>query len=113
MKGQSAAAKAIKGAVEAKDYATIEAKAKDIVGSSEKIVDLFPKGSTSDKSRALPAIWEKWDEFSKNPVKLKAAASDLAKSAAAKDDAGIPAKVKALGDVCNACHTPFRAEKKG
>ena len=113
MKGQSAAAKAIKGAVEAKDYATIEAKAKDIVGSSEKIADLFPKGSTSDKSRALPAIWEKWDEFSKNPVKLKEAASDLAKSAAAKDDAAIPAKVKALGDVCTACHTPFRAEKKG
>jgi cytochrome c556 len=61
----------------------------------------------------LPAIWEKWDEFTKNAGKLKAAASDLAKSAAAKDDAGIPAKVKALGDVCNACHTPFRAEKKG
>ena len=113
MKGQSAAAKAIKGAVEAKDYAAIETKAKDIMGSSDKIVDLFPKGSTSDKSRALPAIWEKWDEFGKNPAKLKKAAGELADAAKAKDDAGIPAKVKALGDACTACHTPFRAEKKG
>ena len=44
MKGQSAAAKAIKGAVESKDYATVEAKAKDLMGSSAKIVDAVSEG---------------------------------------------------------------------
>ncbi len=39
MKGQSAAAKAIKGAVESKDYATVETKAKEIMGTAAKIVD--------------------------------------------------------------------------
>ena len=43
MKEQSAAAKAIKGAVEAKNYATVEAKAKDIMGTSDKIVARFPE----------------------------------------------------------------------
>jgi cytochrome c556 len=112
MKSNGADAKAIKGAIEQKDYATIETKAKDIAGNMDKVNDLFPKGSTSDKSRALPAIWEKWDEFSKNPAKVKKAANDLADAAKAKDDAAISTKVKALGDACGSCHKNFRAEEK-
>jgi len=112
MKSNGADAKAIKGALESKDYATIEVKAKDIMSNGDKILDLFPKGSTSDKSRALPAIWEKWDEFSKNPAKVKKAANDVADAAKAKDDAALPAKVKALGEACGGCHKNFRAEEK-
>ena len=52
MKGNSANAKAIKAAVESKDYATIETKAKDIMGTAEKIPGLFPKGSTTGKTKA-------------------------------------------------------------
>jgi cytochrome c556 len=112
MKSNGADAKAIKGAMEQKDYATIETKAKDIGNNMDKVPDLFPKGSTSEKSRALPAIWEKWDEFSKNPAKVKKAANDVAEAAKAKDDAALPAKVKALGDACGGCHKNFRAEEK-
>jgi cytochrome c556 len=112
MKNNGAAAKAIKGGMEQKDYATIETKAKDIGNNMDKVVDLFPKGSTSEKSRALPAIWEKWDEFSKNPAKVKKAANEVAEAAKAKDDAALPAKVKALGDACGGCHKNFRAEEK-
>jgi cytochrome c556 len=112
MKSNGADAKAIKGALEQKDYATIETKAKDIGNNMDQVNDLFPKGSTSDKSRALPAIWEKWDEFSKNPAKVKKAASEVAEAAKAKDDAAIGAKVKALGDACGGCHKNFRAEEK-
>ncbi len=112
MKGNGADAKAIKGALESKDYATIETKAKDIGNNMDKVNDLFPKGSTSDKSRALPAIWEKWDDFSKHPAKVKKAANDVADAAKAKDDAALPAKVKALGEACGACHKNYRAEEK-
>lgn len=112
MKDNGADAKAIKKGMEEKDYATVEAKAKDIGANMDKVLDLFPKGSTSEKSRALPAIWEKWDEFSKGPGKVKKAAADVADAAKAKDDAGLPAKVKALGDACGACHKNFRAEEK-
>ena len=40
MKNNSENAKAIKAAVEAKDYATVEAKARDIMGNADKIVGL-------------------------------------------------------------------------
>jgi cytochrome c556 len=112
MKSNSAAAKAIKKAVEEKDYATVQVKAKEIMGNMDKVLDLFPKGSTSEKSQAKPEIWEKWDEFSKNPGKVKKAAQELADAAKAKDEAGVNAKVKALGGACKSCHEPFRAEKK-
>ena len=110
MKSNSESTKAIKAAAESKDYATIETKAKVIVGNADRILDLFPKGSTKGKTKAKDDIWEKFDEFSKNPVKLKKAASELADAAKAKDE-GIDVKVKALGDVCGACHKAFRAEK--
>ena len=110
MKSNSAAAKAIKGAVESKDYATIETKAKDIAGNADKIVEAFPKGSTKGKTKAKDDIWEKPDEFSKNAKSLKKAATELAEAAKAKDP-GVDVKVKAVGDVCTACHKANRAEK--
>ena len=111
MKGNSAAAKAIKGAVETKDYATVEAKAKDIMGTADKIVSLFPKGSTTGKTKAKPEIWEKPDEFSKAAKNLSKAASELASAAKAGNAADVDVKVKALGEACNSCHKQFRAEK--
>ena len=111
MKGNSADAKAIKAAVESKDYATIETKAKDIMGTAEKIPSLFPKGSTTGKTKAKPEIWEKQDEFAKNAKNLGKAASEVADAAKSKDDAAIGVKVKALSEACGNCHKAFRAEK--
>ena len=111
MKGNSAAAKAIKGAVETKDYATVEAKAKDIMGTADKIVSLFPKGSTTGKTKAKPEIWEKPDEFSKAAKNLSKSAGELASAAKAGNAADVDVKVKALGEACNSCHKQFRAEK--
>ncbi len=111
MKENSAAAKAIKGAVESKDYATVELKAKDIMGNSEKIVGLFPKGSTAGKTKATDAIWDKPEDFAKAAKNLGKAASDLASAAKSGDAAAVEAKVKALSGACGGCHKPFRAEK--
>jgi cytochrome c556 len=97
--------------VEAKDYATIETKAKDIMGTSEKIPELFPKGSTTGKTKATAAIWEKQDEFKKDAKNLRKAASELADAAKAKDDGAVKAKVKAVSEACGGCHKAFRAEK--
>ena len=111
MKGQSAASKAIKGAVEAKDFAAIEAKAKDLMGSSEKIVGAFPKGSDKGKTKATPAIWEKSDDFAKAAKTLGTAASALVSAAKAKDEAAVTASVKGVSNACGGCHKAFRAEK--
>ena len=111
MKGNSDNAKAIKAAVEKKDYAAVQLKAKDIMGTAEKIPSLFPKGSTVGKTKAKPEIWEKSDDFSKAAKNLYRAAGELADAAKAGDEAAVTAKVKALGDACGGCHKAFRNEK--
>ena len=111
MKSNSADVKAIKGAVETKDYATIETKAKDIMGTADKIPSLFPKGSTTGKTKATAAIWEKSDEFAKNAKNLSKAAGELASAAKSQDEAAVGTKFKALGETCNSCHKEFRADK--
>jgi cytochrome c556 len=111
MKNNSENAKAIKAAVEAKDYATVEAKAKDIMGNADKIVSFFPKGSETGKTKAKPEIWEKSEDFGKAAKNLSKAAGELASAAKAGNDAEVGVKVKAMGDACGACHKQFRAEK--
>lgn len=107
--------KAVKKAVQEKDYATVEVKAKDIMGKMDKYASYFVKGGTSEKSNAKAEIWEKWDEFSKLPVKVKDIAGALAKAAAAKDETEVQAQFNALGPAspfrggaCFECHKAFR-----
>jgi cytochrome c556 len=111
MKSNSAATKAIKGAVETKDYATVETKAKDIMGNADKIVEAFPKGSTKGKTKATDAIWEKSDDFKGKAANLRKAANELADAAKSGNAEAVDVKVKALGDACGACHKAYRAEK--
>lgn len=110
------ALKAIKKAVEAKDYPAVATKARYIMGNMDHVLELFPKGVTSEKSRAKPEIWEKWDQFSKIPVKVKDVAAGLAKAADAKDEAAVQTEFKALGSespfrsgACYECHKDFRS----
>jgi cytochrome c556 len=111
MKGQGAAAKAIKGAVESKDYATVETKAKELMGSADAIVAAFPKGSTVGKTKATAVIWDKSEDFANNAKNLKNAASELADAAKAKNDDAVATKVKAVAAACDSCHKEFRAAK--
>jgi len=107
-----AVVKALVQAVKEKNYAEIQIKVKAVMENMDKVLDLFPKGSLSEKSRAKVEIWEKWDEFSKNPEIVKKAAQALADAAKAKDEEGVNTKLKALGDACNNCHRTFRGPRK-
>src|SRR2546425_9503436 len=64
MKGNSANAKAIKAAVESKDYATGEVKAKDIMATADRIPSLFPKGSTAAENNAKTGVSAETSAFS-------------------------------------------------
>jgi cytochrome c556 len=107
-------AKAIADAAKEKDYATIETKAKDIMSNLDAVVSLFPKGSTSEKSRAHPDIWVKNDEFKNRAANARKAAEALSKAAAAKNEAEVNIKVKELGNprdgACGDCHKMFRTD---
>ena len=108
-----AATKTMSKAVEAGNFAEIQVEAKKIMQNMDQLLELFPKGSLSEKSRAKPEIWEKWDEFSKDPDIVKKAAQALADAANAKNEAEVKVKFKALGESCANCHRSFRAPKKG
>ena len=107
-----AAVTALVKAVKEKNFTEVELKAKGIIANTDKLLDLFPKGSLSEKSRAKAEIWEKWDEFTKQTESTKKAAQALADAAKAKDDDGVNIKMKALGDACTSCHRSFRAPRK-
>ncbi len=111
MKAQSAAVKEIKAGVESKNYATVEAKAKDIMGTADQIPSVFPKGSTTGKTKAKAEIWEKNEDFVKQAKALNKNASELAAAAKAGNDDEVNVKLKALGETCNSCHKQFRADK--
>lgn len=107
-----AATKAITQAVREGNFAEVQVKVKGIMENMDRLLELFPPGSLSEKSRAKPEIWEKWDDFSKYPAKVKKAAQELADAAKAKDEVEVKAKLKSLGEACNSCHKSFRAPKK-
>src|ERR1043166_3613696 len=81
MKGNSEDVKAIKAAVEAKDYATVDAKAKDIMGTAENLTSLFPKGTTAGKPKPKRKTGKNPDEFSIAPKNLAKASGVLAPAA--------------------------------
>jgi len=111
MKRQNADAKALKAAVEAKDYEAVQIKAKDLISTSSKIFSLFPKGSDNGTTRAKPEIWEKSEDFAKYAKSLNKSANELAAAAKAGNDAEVNIKLKELGAVCTSCHKEFRAAK--
>ena len=60
MKSNSKANKAIKAAVKEGDFATVEGNANKIAANMDKLVALFPEGSTAKNSRAKAEIWQEW-----------------------------------------------------
>lgn len=116
MKSNNRQVKIIKKAITAKDFAAVEASANLIVSNMGKVLDLFPKGSTSKKSKAKAEIWEKWDEFTQIRDKVKQAAEALAKAAAAKDEAEVSLQAAKVGawksGACGSCHKSFYKPRK-
>lgn len=113
MKAMSAAAKPavamMKG--EAKfDAAKVKASLASIAAEAEKSLKLYPKGSDKGETRALPAIWEKKDDFD---AKLRKLAAD-AKAASGKitDVGSLKANFPMVLKNCGGCHKPYRAAKK-
>ncbi|RVT84472.1 cytochrome c [Rhodobacteraceae bacterium CCMM004] len=69
----------------------------------------WPEGTSSDAmegSRALPAIWEKMDDFEAKQQGLIEAAATMEGAAGSLD--GIRANIGAVGGACGACHKPYR-----
>lgn len=69
---------------------------------------LFREGSITDKSEALPVIWERWDEFTALLVQGQGLAGAALAAAQAGDTAAYQASIKQFSQLCGTCHQTFR-----
>ena len=72
----------------------------------------FPKGSGPEsgvKTYALPALWQKGDDFTKLGKAMMAETAKLNQVAAAKDAAALKAQAFTVGKACKACHDNYRS----
>jgi cytochrome c556 len=110
MEDVGGAAKKIGGALKSGDFAPVPAAADEIHALAGKASALFPEGSTHPNSRALPEIWQKWDEFDKIMKEMEATAAALA--TAAREGGDVGAAANAMFGSCKSCHDQFRAPEE-
>lgn len=93
------------------DTSIIQRAGTTIAMDAHRIPDLFPKGSTDPNSRALPKIWDNWDEFVKLAKQLESQAQSISTAAGDEDDEDLKGKVKKMFATCKSCHDQFRKPK--
>jgi cytochrome c556 len=107
--------KAVRGELEkdAPDFALIAASATDINTRAQKIEGHFPAGTSVEDgydTEALPAIWEKPEEFKAAAQKLVDESAKLAELAPGGDKAAVGAQAMTMGGACKGCHDNFRLD---
>ena len=95
--------------VKAGNFEAVAVNAETMALNAEHIPMLFPKGSLTDKSKAKPEVWEKWNEFTAAAKTFQTESEKLRDAARAKNQAQVEALAKDFGrNACGTCHTPFR-----
>jgi cytochrome c556 len=84
------------------------AAATTLLQNFTNLPDLFKEGSITDKSKALPVIWEKWDDFKGRLDTDAQHALEALNAAKAGDAAAYGAALGAIGQSCGACHQLYR-----
>jgi cytochrome c556 len=79
---------------------------------STRIIDLFPKGSMSETSRAKDEIWQKWDEFVKSSETFRTEVDQFALVAAEGKANEAKEQLNKVSGACKSCHDSFRKPDK-
>jgi len=93
------------------DWAALEKAASTVVEASVDQQQWFAKGTGTEagKTRALPEIWTKPENFTAAQKMFSDRAPKLLAAVKAKDAAGVQAAFKEVGGACKNCHDNFRA----
>lgn len=95
------------------DMAALQAAAASVPEITSGIETWFPAGSGPEsgvKTEALPAIWEKPEDFVMKVGNFKAAAAALAVASKSGSVDAISAAFRATGGTCKACHDNYRLD---
>jgi len=93
------------------DWSALEKAASTVVEASVDQQQWFAKGTGTEagKTRALPEIWTKPEDFTAAQKMFSDRAPKLLAAVKAKDAAGVQAAFKEVGGACKNCHDNFRA----
>jgi|SRR5579859_7812133 len=95
------------------DQATAIAKTQELLALSDKLIGLWPAGTSSKdfpgKSNAKPEIWTEMDKFKALYVGQKKAEEELLAAVQKGDKPAVQAAVANVGKgSCSACHGTYR-----
>lgn len=82
--------------------------ARSVARWAKALPGMFPPGSATPSSEALPAVWSDRKGFEAKAAAYAAAADTLAKAAAAGDAAAFAAAHGEVGKTCQSCHDAYR-----
>jgi cytochrome c556 len=105
-------AKELNDKVKAGKIKEAKVNAQAIALHSTRVVDLFPQGSTSEKSRAKEEIWQKWDDFVKLANTFRGDADQMVVVAAEGKPDAATGQMKKVFAGCKSCHDSFRKPEK-
>ena len=96
------------------DWAAIEKAAGDVNKASVNQQQWFPKGTGPEagKTRALPEIWSKPDDFTAATKMFEEKSAALLAAAKTKDADAVNKAFKDTGGACKNCHDTFRAPEE-
>ncbi len=83
--------------------------ARDLAALTSMAADGFIPDSIVPGSRALPAIWQNWNDFTRQADAFHASANALADAASSGGIAGSDAALRNFAQTCGNCHRTYRA----
>ncbi|HEX9646110.1 MAG TPA: cytochrome c [Alphaproteobacteria bacterium] len=90
--------------------ANVPFNARSIRDALNLVDPLFPPGTDTGDTNALPKIWEDAAGFNDVHDKAQAAADAMVQAAESGDAANIAAALGDLGKACGNCHKPYRVD---
>jgi cytochrome c556 len=94
------------GKVEHQDHLQAHANALADLGAQVRAV--FPAGTDSGKTEALPLIWQEQEQFMQLVTELETSSAQVREAVAANNKAGAMSAFKSLGEACKGCHDRYR-----
>ena len=95
----------------ATDLADMEIPATAIVSATNKLFNMWPKGSGAGKTRARNEIWSNMADFKAKLTEMKDAADKLSSVVKGTDMTVVKSRFIAVGRTCGACHKIYRGPK--
>lgn len=92
------------------DHGFLDDQAQSLARTAAELSFVFPSGSNVGDSEALPAIWEKPEEFAKAVTEAEHATAALAEAASTGDRKAVSSALREVGAACRGCHDNFRED---